>query len=268
MLERDVAIDCSSPAPTQAPAKVARPIGGPIAGAPPASNSVCRVEQRDGSRFTLVLLVCGLFSLATCIGCSPAPSPTVTSPQPADAELDGPTTGDIADPAIHSPEDQQVRDTAAAWAPALEKVQQWGGRTQVDKAGRLIEIDLLQASLSDEQVQQLVAVPMPDLQVLRLRGLGITDEAMPAIAGLRGLTTLDLENVGVTDEGVQHLTALDQIQSLRLHRVTRLTDDVIEHFQHFPQLETLRLTDNDNISDFGLEALVQLDQLRMLDLDG
>jgi hypothetical protein len=179
---------------------------------PPWSSAV-----RSSRRWTrlgwpsrvFLLLVCGLLSLAALAGCSPAPPPaeTVARPDPT------PPVG-VPDEPTEPAADEAAGSDAITLAPLLEKVKAWGGRAELDAQGRLTGIDLLPASLSDAEVEQLVESPMAHLQVLRLRGLGITDASMPRLAGLTSLTTLDLDNVGVTDAGVRELVGAQRASNL------------------------------------------------------
>jgi internalin A len=214
-----------------------------------------------------LLLGFGLLSLAVFTGCSPAPAPSVAPPEETAARPDvTPQVGALDEQPADPPEETPVGD-AVKLAPLLEQIKQWGGQVEFDSQGRLTAIDLLRASLSDADVEQLLAVELPQLQQLRLKGSEITDASMPRVARLASLTTLDLDTVGVTDDGVRELSALSALQTLRMHRLTRLSDAVTACFQEFPKLEHLLLTDI-YISDGGLEAIAGLENLRTLDLEG
>jgi hypothetical protein len=148
---------------------------------------------------------------------------------------------------------------AEVFAALLADITRWGGQIEFDSEGGAIAIDLHAASISDADLERLAT--LPHLQRLHLKGAEITDASMPALARLSGLTILDLDTVAVTDEGVHTLTALKNLHSVRLHRLTRLTDAVAEHFLDLPRLEHLVLTDS-YISDGGLFYVSQLKNLR------
>ncbi|HYV36129.1 MAG TPA: hypothetical protein VE988_10525, partial [Gemmataceae bacterium] len=80
------------------------------------------------------------------------------------------------------------------------------------------------------------------LRMLDLKGTGVTDKDLKALAGLKQLQTLYLGNNAVTDAGIRELVGLTQLQTLGLG--------------------------NTNVSDAGLKELAKLKQLQHLTLTG
>lgn len=93
---------------------------------------------------------------------------------------------------------------------------------------------------NDEDVRQ-IASGLPQLQWLNIRDAAdVTDQSLPALAGIRSLQSLNLEGTSVGDAGLASLAALKQLRHLGLSR-TRVTDRALEVLQRF-SLDSLVLS--------------------------
>jgi hypothetical protein len=119
---------------------------------------------------------------------------------------------------------------------------------------------------------------MPNLELLRFSGSGITDVGYSDLAGLKNLThlttaalpnvkgpalqqiknfpklyQLDLEATGIDDDGMKHIKECTQVKSLSLPR--NVTDACIEHLVGLTQLSDMDVPKG--ITDAGIAKLRQ-----------
>ena len=79
-----------------------------------------------------------------------------------------------------------------------------------------------------------------DILALDLRHTGITDDALPRLAGLICLKHLDLRNTEVSDAGLEHLKGLSRLESLDL-RFDDISDRGLKFLEGLPNLRSLAL---------------------------
>ena len=79
-----------------------------------------------------------------------------------------------------------------------------------------------------------------DILALDLRHTGITDEALPRLAGLTCLKHLDLQNTEVSDAGLEHLKGLSRLEGLDL-RFDDISDRGLQFLEGLPNLRSLAL---------------------------
>jgi len=112
--------------------------------------------------------------------------------------------------------------------------------------------------ITDERLSLIEG--LPDLTTLELgRELGITDEGLIHLRGLKQLKTLYLYNTGVEGPGLRYLRRLTNLESITLHG-TPLTDEGLSHLAALPQLKWLSLGAT-RISDDGIKHLTNLRSL-------
>jgi hypothetical protein len=107
---------------------------------------------------------------------------------------------------------------------------------------------------------------LPKLEHLRLRGLGIDDQAVAEIAKIKSLQILNVPRGEFTDAGLAQLKELPMLLQLRFGS-PRVTDAGVAGLAEFPALLRLHLIDVP-IGDEGLRALAKMEQLESLYIDG
>jgi hypothetical protein len=106
---------------------------------------------------------------------------------------------------------------------------------------------------------------LPDLTSLELgRELGITDEGLIHLRGLKQLKTLYLYNTGIEGLGLNYLGRLTKLESVNLHG-TPLTDEGLSHLAELPRLRWLHLGGT-RVTDDGIKHLARQRSLRELHL--
>ncbi len=99
-----------------------------------------------------------------------------------------------------------------------------------------------------------------------LRGVKVTDEALPELSKLKQLRILFLDRSHVSDAGLKVLRACENLHALGLQS-TAVTDAGLKELRGLGNLRALHLT-NTRVTDAGLEELRGLENLRTLDLGG
>lgn len=109
------------------------------------------------------------------------------------------------------------------------------------------------------------------LRVLTLMRNEITSEGLKALKDLSELEHLILggtkkKKADIDDTGLQHLSALNQLKTLRLNN-TRITDSGLKNLRDFQRLESLSLADT-QVTNTGLVHLIPLKSLQSIRLYG
>jgi len=107
---------------------------------------------------------------------------------------------------------------------------------------------------------------LPALAHLRIRGGGIGDEALAAIAQLEGLKILNLPRGEFTAGGLGRLKELPHLEMLRFSS-PHISDAGLPALAKMPSLTRLHLIDLP-ITDAGLAELATIDRLQSLYIDG
>ncbi len=148
----------------------------------------------------------------------------------------------------------------------------------------LREIDLSGSGLSD---RGLGALPLKDLQTLKvaatnvtdagivllkqcsdlrhltLNGTAVSDKAVMTLASsLRNLETLELEETQVTDEAVNHLVKMQRLECLSLSN-TRITNEAVVQLNRLPRLREIHLGGT-SISASGVRSLASIATLKSI----
>ena len=121
--------------------------------------------------------------------------------------------------------------------------------------------------VSDKDLERLANVKLPELQVLILSGVKVTDAGLVHLKKFPKLAFLTLNGTGFTDRGFEEITKLDNLYSLSFV-YTSLTDKGLAHRGKLPKIHELHLSWNNGITDAGLADLKGLDSLEHLDLSG
>lgn len=133
------------------------------------------------------------------------------------------------------------------------------------RGGRII----VQFANGDRQYLRGVARALPEEEFavieIRLGGCGITDEAVPYLAGLSKLRVLELESNPISDEGVAELANHSALRELVLGR-TSISGSAAETLRTLKQLERLELGNNEDITDETISQLRSLKQLEAFDV--
>jgi len=154
----------------------------------------------------------------------------------------------------------------AAWLPAAEDttwITRLGGKVERNAAGAVVAIDLGTTWVSDDEMLDLLALPL--LERLNLSHTRISDEGLlrlkPA-AQIQELNLLYAEQI--TDLGVSAIKQWRRLKSLNV-RGTRIADETLALVGALVQIESLDIADT-NITDNGLDNLVSLTKLKHLAL--
>jgi internalin A len=143
-------------------------------------------------------------------------------------------------------------DAEDAAAKAIEKLGGAVTRDDADAAHPVVAVILAASPTTDAQLKALAAlkaVRTLDLTVC----LGVSDEGMKHVAGLKGLETLNLGYTGVTDAGLKRLAGLSGLRTLNLAG-DRITDERLKELAALKQLRTLVLV-RTQVTDDGVAAL-------------
>ena len=93
---------------------------------------------------------------------------------------------------------------------------------------------------------------------------GVTDQAIPPLAGSKTLRKLDLMNARVTDRSMSQFAAMPSLRSLGLSG-TKITDAGLEQLSQHQHIESLFLGSTD-VTDRGLKHLASMKSLKRLGL--
>ena len=122
---------------------------------------------------------------------------------------------------------------------------------------RVLLIDHTDSRITAAGIRQLIG--LPKLEHLRLRGSGIDDAAVGAIAKITSLKILNIPRGEFTDAGLEPLKALPNLVQLRVGS-PRVTDVGMQTLAALPALARLHLIDVP-ITDAGLRVLAGIEQL-------
>lgn len=128
----------------------------------------------------------------------------------------------------------------------------------------LDELILLGCPVGDPGITHVA--DLTGLRLLDLFRTGVTDEALPVVAGLRSLEWLSLTGTSTTDAGIAHLSRLRALRRLSL-KETGITDRSLQALAPLSELAWLSLSGT-RISDHGLPELARLPNLKMLSVLG
>ncbi len=118
--------------------------------------------------------------------------------------------------------------------------------------------------ISDQGIRQLQ--PLARLEELYLAGTTIGDDALEVIGSMRTLRKLRLSNDQISDDGLKHLTGLEHLEELDLSEDSLLSDAGMAHVGRLGSLKKLNLW-RVQITDEGVRHLSSLTRLEWLNLD-
>ena len=119
-------------------------------------------------------------------------------------------------------------------------------------------------SLTDLDLDALAG--LKGLQSLDLAGLKITDAGVTRLKSLAGLSVLDLSRTEVSASGLKTLP-VHKLHRLSLHRAKRVDDSIAEWLGDADRLEVLDLSET-AVGDAGLTRLATMKSLRQVFLRG
>ncbi|MFM8415446.1 MAG: hypothetical protein ACKOCX_12065 [Planctomycetota bacterium] len=125
---------------------------------------------------------------------------------------------------------------------------------------------LLREGVAGDAEAEILAT-LPDVERLVLRRSPLSDAGFSALARCRSLRDLNVPHAACTAAGIEALTALPELERLRLGGPSLSGPDAARAIATLPALESLHLIDV-AIGDEGLAALAELATLRNLYLDG
>lgn len=145
---------------------------------------------------------------------------------------------------------------------AIEWVTSIGGRAVPSSNGGLRLMDL-PVGVRDADLERISGLSrIAELELHRTR---VTDEGLKVIATLPDLQLLKLSGLPISDDGLRHLLPLRKLRSLQLSQ-TRVSDAGLKTVAGFSDLEELRLASLP-ITDSGVKSLASLTKLRIVHLD-
>jgi hypothetical protein len=103
---------------------------------------------------------------------------------------------------------------------------------------------------------------VPDVSVLYLRDLPISDAGLAPVRGLRNLRHLVMENVPISDAGLRPLAECAALEKLWLQRVP-VSGTGVAVLRDLPQLRELSLL-SDRVTQAGIEEVTKLERLDAL----
>ena len=141
--------------------------------------------------------------------------------------------------------------------------------TNIDRLTSLVELKLEGVIVSDKELKNIASLPR-----LKILGLEVVHEdeygdyaGSLFSSGLVGLTELDLSGSDYIDEEIfGHLKRLGQLRKLNL-KFTRITDADLGHISNLTELTELDISQNIyNITDSGLKHVMNLTRLTKLNV--
>ena len=129
--------------------------------------------------------------------------------------------------------------------------------------GQVIEFSVASDSDISSSFAHLAGVP--NVQIARFTGPGITDAGMESLAKLTELKRLDLTDSAIGDETLQAVSQLGKLEAVLLRR-TAVTDDGLVALTGLPKLRAVDLR-NSNIADAGLDHLAKIKTLVDIQLE-
>lgn len=153
-----------------------------------------------------------------------------------------------------------VSGCSPAEPPAAEAYRKLGARNVVVQDGKLIELNLSQAAVTDADLAKLAE--SPELIHLDL-GLctKLTDAGLEHVAKLPQLETLTINsNPTFTDAGIAKLATLKRLKFLDIGQ-SKLTNESLATVAQLPALEKLNIGYVAGMDDEGIKQLDELKQL-------
>lgn len=162
-------------------------------------------------------------------------------------------------------------------------------QVELVRSGKLDQIQFETTPLADDDLKQLAGLAplrslliddpgsvitaagigalgeLPSLAHLRVRGEGIDDAALVAIARLKGLKVLNLPRGRFTNAGLKALQGLPHLEQFRFH-APQVDDAGMETLAAMPALKRIHLI-GVSITEKGLLTLAMMPQLESLYVD-
>jgi hypothetical protein len=129
---------------------------------------------------------------------------------------------------------------------------------------RELLVDHAQSTITAAGIKRLAELPR--LEHLRLRGPGLDNAAVAAIAELKSLRIVNVPRARFGDEGLASLRSLPNLQQLRFGS-PHVSNAGMQVLRDLPSLRHLHLIDVPITGD-GLAELARLEQLESLYIDG
>lgn len=149
--------------------------------------------------------------------------------------------------------------------PDTHWIDDLGGHVVRDAQNRVTGVILRGTWVGDADLRHLSE--LPDLSSIDLSLTHITDQGMPEIGKLRGVTDLNLYYAEyVTDQGIAAIKDWKKLRRLNLHG-TKISDTALEHIAGITTLESLNVGST-LMTDVGLERLTTLPNLKELTMGG
>lgn len=144
-------------------------------------------------------------------------------------------------------------------------------RTQVTDEGlqhlrpltQLEMLDLSQTKVMNDGLR--VLQELPNLKTLSLYKTSVGNAGAVHIGGIAPLLNLNMDETNLRDDGVRALCASTRYEDLTI-RWNQITDAGIAHLHRLQRMHTLRLSYT-NVTDKCIPALIDLEGLRILDID-
>ena len=142
---------------------------------------------------------------------------------------------------------------------AAAKIEELGGKVELNAKGEVVKIDLNNAKITDADLKLLER--FTELEWLDLRVTPITDEGVAHLSGLRKLKFLNLARTGLSDKGLRSLRGLTELETLLIAR-TKITDAGLVNVEPLTKLRKLSVFRTE-ISDRGLISIEKLPALEI-----
>lgn len=149
------------------------------------------------------------------------------------------------------------------WLQALVDTNK-GARVEVDAAGRVREIVLLDVELSAEDLSRVAE--FHELEVLYLSSCDVSDSDVERLGSFSDIRILGLDSNPIGDAALAFLVELRSVQVLDI-RNTNVTDHGCAQLGQMLQLRELRLS-NTSVTDRCVPALASLRELEEVWIDG
>lgn len=127
----------------------------------------------------------------------------------------------------------------------------------------LKNLDLTRADFEDPGLENLVAVPLEDIN---LELTNVTDPGVATLAKIASLKRLKLVKTKVTNDGIAHLKALPNLEVLDLQDVVTVGNPCLETVKGFQKLKFLRIYGN-GFKDQGIEPIGTIKSLKALSME-
>ena len=141
---------------------------------------------------------------------------------------------------------------------ALEEAEVTVKRNLVADGSPVEEVDMANRIQVPEKLLKLLA-EFPKLEVVDLRGSGITDEGLAHLKDLKGLRKLYLGRTEISDAGLKHIAGLAGLEHLILSE-SKVTDAGLKQLAGLKKLTTLEISGT-VVTDLGLRELRELKAL-------